>query len=225
MGRVVGDGGCFHQVVDIAVLPRHQGKEVGKRIMVETWSSSKREFLRAHTSLSSLMGKLKASTSSSAFRRRHRVRSGAHRGRRSCRRPRLLRRHRLGWDVPCVRCGIGLVDVAGAIGNRLLVSGVTLVGLGLYVAAARRRRLTPQWSGPRLASLQPRTGNVCRPTPSQPPASISPARATLSARRRQDTKIKVGRSGLDNFVNGAPQGWSPIDPVRLENHRLNGCRQ
>ncbi|MFJ4056498.1 GNAT family N-acetyltransferase [Pseudomonas sp. NPDC089743] len=35
MGRVIGDGGCFFQVVDIAVLPAHQGKGLGKRIMAE----------------------------------------------------------------------------------------------------------------------------------------------------------------------------------------------
>ena len=35
MGRVVGDGGCFFQVVDIAVLKEHQGKGLGKLIMVE----------------------------------------------------------------------------------------------------------------------------------------------------------------------------------------------
>jgi GNAT superfamily N-acetyltransferase len=35
MGRVVGDGGCFFQVVDIAVLKEHQGKGVGKSIMEE----------------------------------------------------------------------------------------------------------------------------------------------------------------------------------------------
>lgn len=35
MGRVIGDGGCFYQVVDIAVLPAHQGKGLGKRIMRE----------------------------------------------------------------------------------------------------------------------------------------------------------------------------------------------
>jgi ribosomal protein S18 acetylase RimI-like enzyme len=35
MGRVVGDGGCFYQVVDIAVLPRHQGRGLGKLIMGE----------------------------------------------------------------------------------------------------------------------------------------------------------------------------------------------
>lgn len=35
MGRVVGDGGCFFQVVDIAVLKEHQGKGIGKTIMKE----------------------------------------------------------------------------------------------------------------------------------------------------------------------------------------------
>ncbi|MBD8493440.1 GNAT family N-acetyltransferase [Pseudomonas syringae] len=35
MGRIVGDGGCFFQVVDIAVLVEHQGKGLGKRIMGE----------------------------------------------------------------------------------------------------------------------------------------------------------------------------------------------
>jgi ribosomal protein S18 acetylase RimI-like enzyme len=33
MGRVIGDGGCFFQVVDIAVHPEHQGGGLGKRIM------------------------------------------------------------------------------------------------------------------------------------------------------------------------------------------------
>ncbi|WP_310621424.1 GNAT family N-acetyltransferase [Flexibacterium corallicola] len=33
MGRIVGDGGCFFQVVDIAVEPEHQGKGLGKQIM------------------------------------------------------------------------------------------------------------------------------------------------------------------------------------------------
>lgn len=33
MGRVIGDGGCFYQVTDIAVLPAHQGKGLGKRVM------------------------------------------------------------------------------------------------------------------------------------------------------------------------------------------------
>lgn len=35
MGRIVGDGGCFFQVVDIAVLKEHQGKGIGKMIMKE----------------------------------------------------------------------------------------------------------------------------------------------------------------------------------------------
>src|SRR5687768_15465212 len=35
MGRVVGDGGCFYQVVDIAVLKQHQGRGIGKMIMTE----------------------------------------------------------------------------------------------------------------------------------------------------------------------------------------------
>lgn len=33
MGRVIGDGGLFFQVVDIAVDPAHQGRGLGKRIM------------------------------------------------------------------------------------------------------------------------------------------------------------------------------------------------
>jgi GNAT superfamily N-acetyltransferase len=35
MGRVIGDGGCFYQVVDICVLPAHQGQGLGKLIMAE----------------------------------------------------------------------------------------------------------------------------------------------------------------------------------------------
>ncbi|PPT59137.1 GNAT family N-acetyltransferase [Xanthomonas arboricola] len=35
MGRVIGDGGCFYQVVDIAVLPEHQGRGLGKAVMGE----------------------------------------------------------------------------------------------------------------------------------------------------------------------------------------------
>ena len=33
MGRIIGDGGCFFQVVDIVVMPEHQGKGLGKQIM------------------------------------------------------------------------------------------------------------------------------------------------------------------------------------------------
>jgi len=35
MGRLIGDGGCFYQVTDIAVLPAHQGRGLGKRVMGE----------------------------------------------------------------------------------------------------------------------------------------------------------------------------------------------
>jgi len=33
MGRIIGDGGCFCQVVDICVLPGYQGRGIGKLIM------------------------------------------------------------------------------------------------------------------------------------------------------------------------------------------------
>jgi GNAT superfamily N-acetyltransferase len=33
MGRVIGDGGTAYQVVDIAVLPEHQNRGLGKRIV------------------------------------------------------------------------------------------------------------------------------------------------------------------------------------------------
>lgn len=39
MGRIVGDGGCFFLVVDIAVLPAWQGRGLGMRIMaaLDAW--------------------------------------------------------------------------------------------------------------------------------------------------------------------------------------------
>jgi GNAT superfamily N-acetyltransferase len=39
MGRVIGDGGCFFVVVDIAVEPAHQRRGLGKRIMaaIDAW--------------------------------------------------------------------------------------------------------------------------------------------------------------------------------------------
>jgi len=39
MGRVVGDGGTVFQVADIAVLPEHQGRGLGKRILetIDAW--------------------------------------------------------------------------------------------------------------------------------------------------------------------------------------------
>jgi len=33
MGRIIGDGGCFCQIVDICVHPEYQGKGIGKMIM------------------------------------------------------------------------------------------------------------------------------------------------------------------------------------------------
>ncbi|NGN39980.1 GNAT family N-acetyltransferase [Mesorhizobium sp. CGMCC 1.15528] len=33
MGRIIGDGGCFYQITDIAVDPDHQGKGLGKKII------------------------------------------------------------------------------------------------------------------------------------------------------------------------------------------------
>ena len=48
MGRVIGDGGCFYSVVDIAVEPAHQQRGLGKRIMqaLDAW-------LRANAPVSS----------------------------------------------------------------------------------------------------------------------------------------------------------------------------
>jgi len=34
MGRVIGDGACFFEIVDIAVDPMYQGQGFGKRIML-----------------------------------------------------------------------------------------------------------------------------------------------------------------------------------------------
>ena len=33
MGRIIGDGGCFYTIVDIAVAPRWQKRGLGKRIL------------------------------------------------------------------------------------------------------------------------------------------------------------------------------------------------
>ncbi|QHS24566.1 GNAT family N-acetyltransferase [Virgibacillus sp. MSP4-1] len=35
MGRVIGDGGAFFQIVDIVVKPSYQGQGLGKRVMKE----------------------------------------------------------------------------------------------------------------------------------------------------------------------------------------------
>lgn len=52
MGRIVGDGGCFHFVVDIAVDPALQGRGLGKRIMdaLDAWLRANAE-PTAHVSL------------------------------------------------------------------------------------------------------------------------------------------------------------------------------
>lgn len=44
MGRIIGDGGSFFQVVDIAVRPAYQGKGLGKLVMGELM-----EYLDKHT--------------------------------------------------------------------------------------------------------------------------------------------------------------------------------
>lgn len=33
MGRIIGDGGCFFQITDIAITPAHQGRGLAKMIM------------------------------------------------------------------------------------------------------------------------------------------------------------------------------------------------
>ena len=38
MGRLIGDGGCFFQIVDIVVHPTYQGHGYGKRIVGELMS-------------------------------------------------------------------------------------------------------------------------------------------------------------------------------------------
>ena len=43
MARVIGDGGCFFQVVDVAVDPGHQGRGLGKVLMAAVL-----EWLAAH---------------------------------------------------------------------------------------------------------------------------------------------------------------------------------
>ena len=44
MGRIIGDGGAFFQVVDIAVKPSYQGRGLGKLIMKELMN-----YLNEHT--------------------------------------------------------------------------------------------------------------------------------------------------------------------------------
>ena len=52
MGRIVGDGGLFFQLVDIAVEPRHQGRGIGKAIVAALLESlAKRLTAPAYVSL------------------------------------------------------------------------------------------------------------------------------------------------------------------------------
>jgi ribosomal protein S18 acetylase RimI-like enzyme len=44
MGRIIGDGGAFFQVVDIAVKPAYQGRGLGKLVMEELCT-----YLEQHT--------------------------------------------------------------------------------------------------------------------------------------------------------------------------------
>ncbi len=41
IGRLVGDGGCFLQIVDIAVDPRYRGIGLGKKVMAELMAFAK----------------------------------------------------------------------------------------------------------------------------------------------------------------------------------------
>lgn len=52
MGRLIGDGGCFFQVVDIAVHPDHQGRGLGKTVMEAIMTYVSRELpVSAYVSL------------------------------------------------------------------------------------------------------------------------------------------------------------------------------
>jgi ribosomal protein S18 acetylase RimI-like enzyme len=50
MGRIIGDGGCFYTVADIAVAPEYQGRGHGRRIMdaLDAW-------LRRHAQSSAIV--------------------------------------------------------------------------------------------------------------------------------------------------------------------------
>lgn len=50
MGRVIGDGGCFFIVVDIAVVPEYQGHGLGRRIM-----AALNDWLRANAPVSAVV--------------------------------------------------------------------------------------------------------------------------------------------------------------------------
>lgn len=51
MGRIIGDGGLFFQIVDIAVEPAHQGRGLGKAIMTALMDQLHRGAQGAYVSL------------------------------------------------------------------------------------------------------------------------------------------------------------------------------
>ena len=65
IGRIVGDGALFFEVVDIAVVPEHKGKGLGARIMGALMS-----FLRSNARPGAFVG-LVADPGVSAFYERY----------------------------------------------------------------------------------------------------------------------------------------------------------
>jgi len=51
MGRIIGDGGCFLQVVDIAVVPDRQGQGLGKAVMAQLDAWLRTNAIGAYVSL------------------------------------------------------------------------------------------------------------------------------------------------------------------------------
>ena len=51
MGRIIGDGGLFFQIVDMAVEPAHQGRGLGKAIMTALMDHLRRHAKGAYVSL------------------------------------------------------------------------------------------------------------------------------------------------------------------------------
>ena len=64
MGRIIGDGGCFFQITDMAVDPRHQGKGLGQCIM-----SALVDHLKAHAPQSAYISLIAARRAQSLYER------------------------------------------------------------------------------------------------------------------------------------------------------------